>query len=155
MKGQMSDLHGDQSDSKSGGESKRPALVWIIFFFVMVSTGWSLLSLAIIHFNLIPLDDQTKAYFESQSWFDVLYSVVIGLLNIGGTVMLFLMRKQAVKFLLLGFVISIGSVVYQTVFKNWLAVVGIPGAIGAFIGYCISLAIILYAKSLLDKGMLR
>lgn len=155
MGDQFRDLHGDNSGNPQGGSGKRPALVWIIFFFVMVSTGWSLLSLAIIHFNLIPLDDQTKTYFESQSWFDVLYSVVIGLLNIGGTVMLFLMRQQAFKLLLLGFLVSIASVVYQTIFKNWLMVVGIPGAVGAFIGYCISLAIILYTKSLMDKRMLK
>lgn len=133
----------------------RPALVWVISIFYFVSAGWVLLSFFLIYSGSIPLNEAQKVYFESQTFFDHGSTILIGVSNLTGAVFLFLLRKPAFHFFAAAFSVGLALTLYQIFMKNWLGVVGGPGLVGAVIGWGISVAIILYAKRLISRGILK
>ncbi|MBE2179053.1 MAG: hypothetical protein IAE97_01080 [Chthoniobacterales bacterium] len=135
--------------------TNRPALVWVISIFYVVSVGWVALSFALIFSGLIPLTDVQKAYFQAQTVFDYESTALIGGANLVGAVLLLLLRRQAFPFFLTAFSFGLIQTLYQIVTKNWLGAIGGPGLVGAVIGWGISIAIILYTWRLVSKGVLK
>lgn len=133
---------------------KRPKLVWIITIFYIFSAGYTLLSFVLIYGGLIPLNETQQAYFNSLNIFDISLIIITGVLNLIGAIMLFLLRKFAYYAFLSAFILSMLMIVYQAIFKDWISAIG-SRLIGAVIGWCISIAIILYAKSLMSKEILK
>lgn len=136
-------------------QRKRPKLVWVITIFYVISAGWTLLSLALIYSRVIPLNEAQAAYFKSQTFLDILFAIATGLLNFLGAIYLFLLRRAAFYLFLLAFVLGMVMTVYHIFFKNWLAAIGGPGLIGVIIGWGTSVAIIIYARKLIKKDILK
>lgn len=136
-------------------QRKRPKLVWVITIFYFVSAGWTLLSFALIYSGVIPLNEAQADYFKSQTILDILFTIVIGFLNLLGTIFLFLLRRSAYNLFLSAFAFGLLMTFYHIVFKNWLAAIGGFGLIGAIIGWGISIAIIMYARKLSKAGILK
>jgi hypothetical protein len=134
---------------------KRPALVWVISIFYILSAGWVVLSFALIHSGAIPLNEAQQEYFRSQTILDYGSTVVIGALNLVGAILLFLLKKPAFHLFATAFGVGLAFTAYQIVAKNWLGAIGGPGLVGAVIGWGISIAIIVYAKRLISRGVLR
>jgi hypothetical protein len=135
--------------------AKRPALVWIISIFYFVSAGWTMLSFLLIFSGAIPLNEAQKEYFQSQSPVDYGSTLLIGTANLVGAVLLLLLKKPAFHLFATAFGVGLLLTVYQIFTKNWLGAIGGPGLIGAIIGWGISIAVILYAKRLIDRGVLK
>ncbi len=150
----MKTIEPTNPDDMSPRKHKRPKLVWVITIFNIFLAGCTLISFALIYGGLILLSEAQQAYFNSLNIFDISFSIITGVLNLIGTIMLFLLRKFAYYAFLSAFIISMLMIIYQTIFKNWIAAIG-GGLIGAVIGWCISIAIILYAKSLMSKEILK
>ncbi len=136
-------------------QRKRPKLIWVITIFYFVSAGWTLLSFALIYSGVIPLNEAQADYFKSQTILDILFTIVIGLLNLLGAFFLFLLRRTAYYLFLSAFAFGLLMTIYHIIFKNWLAAIGCPGLIGAIIGWGISIAIIIYARKLTKAEILK
>ena len=85
----------------------------------------------------------------------ILFAIATGLLNFLGAIYLFLLRRAAFYLFLLAFVLGMVMTVYHIFFKNWLAAIGGPGLIGVIIGWGTSVAIIIYARKLIKKDILK
>jgi hypothetical protein len=135
--------------------TKRPKLVWVITIFYLVSVGWTLLSFILIYSGSIAVTEAQAAYFRSQNMVDMLFTVLIGLLNLVGALHLFLLRRRAYHMFLSAFILGLVMIVYQILFKNWLAAIAGPGLFGAAIGWGISIAVIIYTKRRAKAGTLK
>jgi len=138
--------------------AERPVMVWVISLFYFVCTPFSLLMLALIPLMLsgaFPIPEAQRDYFESQTWFDYALSGVALIVNLAAAILLFMLRRPALYFFVGTFVFGLLMVVYNIVAKNWLEAVGVPGLVGAFFGWGINIAIILYVWHLFKKGVLR
>jgi|APCry1669189000_1035189.scaffolds.fasta_scaffold217068_1 hypothetical protein len=127
---------------------KRPAHVWTICMFYLLSAGWTLLSHSLIHFGLIPLNEAQEGYFRSLTTFDYGSTIVIAASNLIGAVLLFRLRKEAFHFFVVGLIASLAVTGYQIVAKNWLGSIGTPGLVGVVFGWGSSVAIIVYSRRL-------
>ena len=134
---------------------KRPALVWVISIFYFVSAGWTILSLALIYSGVIPLKEAQKTYFDSQTLCDHGSTLVVVVTNLAAAVLLFLLKKPAFHLFATAFFIGLMLTVYQVIVKNWLGVIGGPGLVGAIIGWGINMAIIIYSRRLISRGVLK
>ena len=134
---------------------KRPGLVWTISIFYFLSAGWVILSYALIYSGAIPLNHAQKQYLQSQTFLDSAFSVLIAASNLAGAVFLFELKKPSLPLFAAAFGIGLALTAYQILAKNWLGAIGVAGLIGAVLGWCISIAIIIYSKRLIRRGILR
>ena len=135
--------------------TKRPAFVWVISIFYFISTGWTLLSFSLILSGAFPLNEAQREYFQAQTVFDYGSTTLIGLGNLTGAVLLLSLKRYAFHLFASAFGLGLILTGYQIVAKNWLGAIGGPGLVGAAIGWAISIAIILYSRSLIKSGVLR
>jgi uncharacterized protein DUF4339 len=138
--------------------AERPVLVWVISLFYFVCTPFSLLSLALIPFmasGTIPVQDAQRHYFESLGYFDYAISIIAVFVNIAGAVLLFMLRRAAFYVFAGSFAVGLLMTIYNIIAKNWIEAIGIPGLIGAFVGFGINIAVVLYIWHLFRKGVLR
>jgi hypothetical protein len=135
--------------------AKRPALVWVISIFYFLSAGWTTLSLALVLSGGIPLTSAQQQYFSSLTAFDHASTLVVGISNLAGAVLLLLLRRPAYRFFAGAFALGLLLTLRQVLAGNWLGAIGGAGLIGAAIGLAISVAVILYARGLVKQGVLR
>ncbi len=112
-------------------------------------------SFLLIFSGSIPLNEAQKEYFQSQSPVDYGSTFLIGTANLVGAVLFFLLKKPAFHLFATAFGVGLVLTIYQIFTKNWLGAIGGPGLIGAIIGWGISIAVIVYAKRLIDRGVLK
>ena len=137
-----------------GNERRRPPWVWAISIFYFLSAGWITLSILIVRSGAIPMTDAQRQYFDSLSPFDYAYTIGLGGLNLVGAVFLLLLRRQAYPCFLCAFVLGLLVTGYQIVAKHWLSAMNPPGLVGVSIGWAIAIAIILYVRALVRRGVL-
>ena len=147
-------MSNEQIDATRPEIRKRPKLVWIITMFYIISAGWMLLSFALIYSGAIPINEAQRAYFDSQNIFDIILTLSMASLNVLGAILLFLLKRHSFHCFLTAFSIGLFMTVYHILFKNWLAAIGGSGLVGAFIGWIISIAIILYSNKLIKSKIL-
>lgn len=147
-------MNSESTISPKSTQRRRPKLVWVITIFYFISVGWTLFSFASIYSGFIPVDEAQAVYFKSQTIIDILFTIVIGLLNILGAIFLFLLRRSAFYLFLSAFAFGLIMTAYHIIFKNWLAAIAGPGLIGAIIGWGIAIATILYARKLIRAEIL-
>lgn len=135
--------------------TKRPVLVWVISIFYFISAGWLLLSFALTFSGAIPMNEAQKEYFRAQTVFDYASATLLGLGNLTGVVLLLSLKRYAFHLFAGAFGLELILTGYQIVAKNWLGAIGGPGLVGAVIGWGISIAIILYSRSLIKSGVLK
>ena len=113
------------------------------------------LVLFFIYAGLIPLDDAAESYFKSLTLFDHGLTLLTCAANLVGAVLLFLLRRQASSFFIAALGVGLSSTLYQIVAKNWLGAMPSGGLVGAFIGWGINVAIIVYSRRLVALSTLR
>jgi hypothetical protein len=120
--------------------AKRPVGVWLILAFYVLGMGFVSVELV-----------RVVSYFPSLGVI-ALASIFVCALNVTGAILLFLLRKTAVLLFAIALVLSTAASVPELV--NWRAI-GFTNLGGAAIGLLISLAILLYAIRLRQRGILR
>ena len=133
---------------------KRPKFVWAVFLFYILSVGYTVLSFALVYSGAISVTPEQGAYLRNLSTFDWVITVLTGALNVAGAIAMFLLRKIAFYLFSAAFVLVILQTLVHAITTNFLAALGGPGAVGALIGYGISLAVCIYAWRLRARGVL-
>lgn len=142
-------------EAPRSNSENRTILVWVISVFYFVSAAWVIWSVVGIFTGVIPLNDAQKEYFQSQSILDYGFPLLLGATNLTAAVLLFFLRKPAFYLFLTTFTVGIVVTIYQIFARDWLGVVGDSGLKAAVIGWIINIAVILYSKRLIDRGILR
>ena len=143
------------SDAPPILSSKRPVLVWVISIYCFMGAIGALLSLALTYSGAIPANEVQKQYFASQTWLDHGWIITNNALSLVAAIMLLLLRRYAFYLFSWSFVFSLLFMIYQAVARNWLAAFGGLGIVTALITCVIAIAIILYSRGLIKKGVLR
>jgi len=99
---------------------KRPGWVWAISIFYFFSAAYTLLSFYLIYSGKIPLQPAQKAYFESLTIVDMGLTVLLGLSNLIGAVLLFCLRRQAFYFLAFPFAAGLVMTAWQILSKGFI-----------------------------------
>jgi hypothetical protein len=134
---------------------KRPVLVWIISGYYFLSRTLAALSIVIVASGMLPMREAQRSYFAALTWVDHASTSLIIVLNLTGAVLLLLLRRGAWLWFAAAFAMAIVFQIYQIVAKNWLQAVGVPGMVGAVVGWTIPVAVIAYSKYLANKRVLR
>jgi hypothetical protein len=134
--------------------AQRPRMIWAICIFYGVSVLWNGYSSYLVHSGAIPLTPEQQQYFGSLIALDYAVLIIGPLVTLIAISYLFLMRKQAFYFFLLGLLISLSSFLWAPM-EDWLAAIGEPGAIGAAIGFAIYLGVCIYTWWLMQRGVLQ
>jgi hypothetical protein len=135
---------------------KRPAWVWVISIFYILSFVYTCVSWYFVLSGSIPVTPQVKAYMEGLTTVDYAVTIIQALTSISGAVALLLLRKAAFHFFCASFLIGLLAMLWQTVARGWLTAMGSMkgGVTGALIGVGITLAVCIYARELLKSGTL-
>jgi predicted nucleic acid-binding Zn ribbon protein len=135
---------------------KRPKLVWLVFLFYLFSVAYTALSFLLIFSGAISVTAEQAAYFRNLSAFDYTITVLIATSTLAAAVSLFLLRKIAFHLFAASLGLQILQTLVQTITTNFLTVLGSPGAtgLGLLIGFAISIAVVIYAWILKERGAL-
>ncbi|MDR3401486.1 MAG: hypothetical protein P4L99_03220 [Chthoniobacter sp.] len=132
----------------------RPVFVWVISGYYCLSMISAALSLWVVRSGLLPLPQPQRAYFDSLTWVDYAGTYFVMVINLAGAAALFFLRRVAMYLFAFGLVVAISLLIYQIIAKNYLQAMG-PALPGAIVGWVIPIAIIIYARHLTQKGVLR
>lgn len=133
---------------------RRPKGVWVILVFYVLSAGWTLFSLALIFGGAITITPAQEAYFVSLSAVDRFFSAAIGVIGLTAAVCLFLLRRVAVVMFSVALALNVAFTAVHAMRTNWTEALGGAGLIGALIGWLILIAVIVYARGLVRRGVL-
>lgn len=135
---------------------KRTVWIWVIFVFLGLYTGISLLGMIQVHSGRLPLSPAQKEYFESLSFFDIALTLTCSIVILCGTFALFLLRRIAFHLFVMGLILSAVDHVWDLVVK-----LGQPGGLAGggdtlhvVVYYGFVLAACFYSWKLLKKGVL-
>jgi hypothetical protein len=120
----------------------RPGWVWIIAIWFIFGTTVSLLAL-------------NFGYFRNLTAFDYGITLLIGGLNLLGTVLLLLLRKAALYLFCGSLIANILLPISHAVTNGWVATNGIGGEVRAMVGFVILCVVCLYLWRLSAKGVLK
>lgn len=135
---------------------KRTIWVWLIFLYLGVFTGISLLGMIQVHSGMLPLSPAQKAYFESLSFFDIALTLACSVFILCGAFALFLLRRAAFHLFVIGLVLSAVDHIWDFVAGVGQAPALAKGSdiLHAIVYYGIVLAACVYSYRLTKRGVL-
>ena len=133
---------------------KRPGWVWAISIFSFFSAAFTLFGFYLIYSGKIPLQPAQKAYFESLTFVDMSLTILIGLTNLIGAVLLFRLRKQSFYLFAISLVANLSMTAWHIFSKGFIAAMPSGGLIGMLIGWGMLVAVCVYTKKLEKTGVL-
>jgi hypothetical protein len=134
--------------------SRRPVWIWVISVFYLLSAGYTLLSFAWIHSGAVKLNAAQEAYFASLTSVDWFFTLSIGVIGIAGAISLFLLRRLSVTLFSISLALNLAFTAFHMMRTNWIEALGGAGLFGILIGWVILVAVILYARHLMKRGVL-
>src|SRR5262245_60969514 len=140
--------------SRSPSRRRRPVLVWVVFLWYVFSTGYTLLSFALIFSGRVPLSDEASRYLSSLSPLDYAVTILALLLNVVGAVALLLLRRSAPYLFSAALLLTVASLALHALTKGFVAALGAGGPVGLILGYGIAALVCLYAWRLYMRGVL-
>jgi hypothetical protein len=132
----------------------RPAWIWVIGIFYLLSAGLSLLTLTLVFSGASELTPGQAAYFGSMNTVDWLLSASIAITGLAGATALFLLRRIAVRLFIAALGLNVVATLYQMARTNVTQVLGGAGLLGVLLAWSVLGAVILYARSLANKDVL-
>jgi hypothetical protein len=135
---------------------KRTIWVWLIFLYLGLFTGVSLLGMMQVHSGMLPLSPAQKAYFESLSFFDIALTLACSVFILCGAFALFLLRRAAFYLLVIGLVLSAIDHIWDFVGRaeQSPALANGGNTLHAIVYYGIVLAACIYSYRLIKRGVL-
>jgi hypothetical protein len=140
-------------DAAAQPSTKRPKLVWVVFFFYLFSVVYTGLSFFAIFSGSIYTPEQI-AYFRNLSTLDWTILGVTATLNLAGATSMFQLRKIAFPLFAASLALSILQTLVHAFTTNFTTTVGSAGALGVGIGFAIAIAVCVYAWRLKERGVL-
>jgi len=131
-----------------------PVVVWVVFFWVLLTSGYTLLSFWLIYVQAVPVSPEVAAYLASRSALDRVGTALVLLLNLGGAVALVMLRKAALGLFSAALVVSLLLTVISVLSRGFLAALGGPGSVGLVVAYVVAIAVCLYVWRLWRRGIL-
>ena len=135
--------------------TKRPAWVWVITIFYVLSVGFTLVSFLLVLSGALPMTPAQRAYFAGLGPLDYAMSLGLGLLTLTATVLLFVLRKAAVPLFAASLFLNLGFTLAHALTTIWAQALGGSGLVGALTGWGILAAVALYSRHLRQAGVLR
>jgi hypothetical protein len=135
---------------------KRTIWIWVIFIFLGLYTGISLLGMIQVHSGRLPLSPAQKAYFESASFLDIALTLACSLFILCGAFALLLLQRVAFHLFVIGLVLSAVDHVWDFVARVELssAAGGGGDTLHAIVYYGFVLAACFYSRTLIKRGVL-
>lgn len=124
---------------------RRPVLVWVVFLWYLVTSGYTLVSFWMIYSGFLPVSPEVAAYLSTQSALDHAGTVVLLLLNLAGAVALVMLRKVAFPLCATALTLSLLLTIKGALSKGFVAALGGAGAVGLVVGCGIGIAVCIYA----------
>ncbi|GEM_PF-1327876 len=152
----VENIENSDASEQVNEKRKRPILVWLIFIFMILGSGFTTLSIISVSTGMIPLEGEMKTYFEQLSTLDYLLTVTMGILNVIGAVYLFRLKTLSCYLLSIALIINICTTVWHIISKSWLDVMAAQsgGLFGMFLGMGIAFLIVIYSFRLKSKKIL-
>lgn len=135
-------------------QEHRPLGVWVISIFYLLSIGSTLLSLAAVLTGVIEITPAQRLYFASLGPVDYLGNSLALLISAWAVIEFFLLRKAAVRAFLVALVMNMGLTAFHLIETNWSEAAGGSGVLMVMLSWAVSIAVLLYAKSLDRRGVL-
>lgn len=135
---------------------KRTIWIWVIFVFLGLYTGISLLGMIQVHLGKMPLSPAQEKYFASASFLDIGLTLACSLFIFCGAFALLLLRRAAFHLLVIGLILSAVDHVWDFIAASELpsAADGGIGTLHAVVYYGFVLAACFYSRILIKKGAL-
>ena len=138
---------------------KRPKAVWLITGYYLFFAAYALLMfIYLIPAGKVPLSEAQKIYFDNLTSVDYFLIITTLIIYISGSISLFLLRKVAYPLFLgalaLKFLGTALLVSKKDYLNSWLAAVGASGYVNALIIWGILIAVCIYTKRLINRGVL-
>ena len=135
-------------------ERKRPILVWIIFFFYLISSVQVIVAMFFVAAGGVDMAPAQQAYLAKFTVMDR----VIGYANAGitlvGVTLLFSLRRQAANVLALAFALNLFSTAVVWIKTDPAAVTSPTGLLAQGLGIGMLGLVVFYAWRLLKRGTL-
>ena len=135
--------------------NKRPGWVWAISIYIFCSAVFLLLSFYLIYSGKVVLDPKQKTYFESLSYIDITLTIILGLANLIGATLLFLLRKRAFDFFVIAFAANVSMTAGHIITKGFAAAMPAGGLTGILLGWGMLAAVCVYTKNLEKAEVLK
>jgi len=133
---------------------RRPVLVWVIFVWTVLSSGYALVSFWLVYVRAVPISPDAAVYLARLSPLHHAGTVLMLLLNLAGAVALVLLRKSALPLFALAFALNVALTLGNALTPGFSDALGGAGAIGLAIGFVIGISVCLYAWRLRSLGIL-
>ncbi len=133
---------------------KRPRWVWVIFCFYLFSAAWVLLSFFLVYWGVVPLNPAQQAYLANLGILDFVATVGLTLLSFTAAVFLFCLQRTAVDLFAIALAYNLAFSLIHLLTTHWAQAFGGSGIVGASFGWCIPVAVLLYARRLAREGVL-
>lgn len=130
---------------------KRPVAVWIIFIWDIFTFVFYLFGLYAIFTGALGVPPSTLSNLPFGDTLGILTSLLIGGLNLAGSVTLFLLRRISVVLFSTAFVLNVGITLLQII--RGFPLQSLP-FISLLVGWTISALIIWYSHHLAKRGIL-
>ena len=133
---------------------KRPAWVWVIFCFYLLSAGFTLLSFFLIFSGRIRVTEAQRTYFANLSALDFLATVGLAVLVLIAATSLFFLHRVAVRLFAIVLACNVGFTILHLLSSNFVEASGGRGVTGMIGAWIVLVAILLYAMRLSKRGIL-
>jgi len=139
----------------------RPGWVTAIVLLTWLALGYALLSQSLIRAGLIEMPLATQQYLARLTPADWAITAAVSLMQVVAMTLLWLMRRQALWWLVASYFIGSANFARQVVTRGFMDQIGIGGPVGMILGCLvlamstlISAAILAYVASLYRRGAL-
>jgi hypothetical protein len=133
----------------------RPLGVWVIAIFYLLSIASTLISLAAVVTGIVQMTPAQERYFASLGPLDYIGNLLILLISAWAVVEFFLMRKAAVRAFVIALAMNVALTAFHLLATNWREAAGGSGLLTVIVSWIVSVGILLYAKNLQRRGVLR
>ena len=133
---------------------RRPLLVWVVFVWTVLSSGYALVSFWLVYVRAVPIAPDAAVYLARLSPLHHAGTVLMLLLNLAGAAALLLLRKIALPLFGLALALNVALTLGNALTPGFFDALGGAGAIGLAIGFVIGISVCLYAWRLRSLGIL-
>ena len=128
--------------------------MWVIAIFYLLSMASTLVSLAAVLTGIVPVTEAQQRYFDSLGPVDYLGNLLILFISMWAVIEFFMMRKAAVRAFLFALALNVSLTMFHLIATNWREAAGGSGLATVVVSWIVSVGVLVYARTLLNRGLL-